>query len=77
MVRRDPRIAVVGIAGPGDPLASDRRDFYIDHYLRDVHLLGPSQFGALFPEARILRERVLGVAKSLIALYRPPVISGR
>jgi SAM-dependent methyltransferase len=52
------------------PLASDRRDFYIEHYLRDVHLLGPSQLRALFPEARILRERLLGVPKSLIALRR-------
>jgi hypothetical protein len=52
------------------PVSSDRRDFYVDHYLRDVRLLGPSQLRALFPEARILRERVLGVAKSLIALRR-------
>ncbi|MGO9009410.1 MAG: methyltransferase domain-containing protein [Bryobacteraceae bacterium] len=52
------------------PLSVDRRDFYIDHYLRDVRLLGPRELRALFPEARILRERVLGVAKSLVALRR-------
>jgi len=40
-------------------------DFYIDHYLRDVHLLGPGELRALFPDALILRERLLGVAKSL------------
>jgi hypothetical protein len=50
------------------PVSADRRDFYIEHYLRDVRLLGPSQLHALFPEARILRERVLGVAKSLVAV---------
>jgi len=54
------------------PLSADRRDFYIDHYLRDVRLLGPRELRALFPEARILRERVLGVAKSLVAVSRFP-----
>ncbi len=52
------------------PLSADRRDFYIAHYLRDVRLIGPGQLRALFPEARILRERLLGVAKSLVALRR-------
>ena len=52
------------------PLPPDRRDFYIDHYLRDVRLLGPSELRALFPDGRILRERSLGVAKSLVALRR-------
>ena len=52
------------------PLPPDRRDYYIDHYLREVRLLGPGQLSALFPEARILRERVLGIAKSLVALRR-------
>jgi hypothetical protein len=50
------------------PVSADRRDFYIDHYLQDVRLLGPGELRALFPEARILRERVLGVAKSLVAV---------
>jgi Methyltransferase domain len=52
------------------PLSPDRRQFYVDHYLRDVRLLGLRQLRALFPEARILRERVLGVTKSLVALRR-------
>jgi len=39
----------------------DRRDFYIDHFLRDIRLL------ELFPGARIIRERFLGITKSLIA----------
>jgi hypothetical protein len=52
------------------PLPTDRRDFYIDHYLRDVRLLGPRQLRGLFPEAKILRECVLGVAKSLVAFRR-------
>jgi ubiquinone/menaquinone biosynthesis C-methylase UbiE len=50
------------------PLPPDRRDFYIDHYLRDIRLLGVCQLRTLFPDARILRERVWGVVKSLVAV---------
>jgi SAM-dependent methyltransferase len=46
----------------------DRRAFYIEHYLNDIRLLGAAELGALFPGARILRERTLGVAKSLVAV---------
>jgi len=53
------------------PVSPDRRDFYIDHYLRDVRLLNAGQVRALFPGARILRERVLGITKSLVAVGRP------
>jgi len=56
------------------PLTADRRDFYIDHYLRDIRLLGPRELRALFPESRILRERVLGVTKSLVAVSRRPYL---
>jgi hypothetical protein len=52
------------------PLPADRRNFYIDHYLRDVRLLGLAELRALFPEAQILRERVLGITKSLVAMRR-------
>ncbi|MGA2194160.1 MAG: class I SAM-dependent methyltransferase [Bryobacteraceae bacterium] len=48
--------------------APDRRDYYIEHFLRDIRLLGPRELRALFPAARILRERFLGVTKSLIAI---------
>jgi hypothetical protein len=51
--------------------APDRRDFYIEHFLRDIRLLGPRELRELFPAARILRERFLGVTKSLIAIRRP------
>ena len=46
---------------------ADRRDFYIEHYLRDVKLLSYHDMQALFPGARIVRERFLGMTKSLIA----------
>jgi hypothetical protein len=49
----------------------DRRDFYIDHFLRDIRLLGMGELQRLFPGARILRERFLGVTKSLIACRLP------
>ena len=45
----------------------DRRDFYIDHFLRDIRLLSFRQVQELFPGARIIRERFLGITKSLIA----------
>jgi len=50
------------------PVSRDRRDFYIEHYLRDVRLLGAGELRALFPGARILRERVVGIVKSLVAV---------
>ena len=46
----------------------DRREFYIEHFLRDVRLLGPAEMKRLFPGARLIRERLLGIAKSLIAI---------
>jgi hypothetical protein len=45
----------------------DRRDFYIEHFLRDVRLLSRRELARLFPGARIIRERFLGLTKSLIA----------
>ena len=38
---------------------------------REIHLLGARDMSRLFPEARIVRERVFGVTKSLIAVWRP------
>ena len=46
----------------------DRRDFYIQHYLNDIRLLSASELAALFPDAKILRERTLDFTKSLIAM---------
>ena len=48
--------------------SADRREFYIEHFLRDIRLLGPAETKALFPGARLVRERFLGIAKSLIAI---------
>ena len=50
---------------------ADRRDFYIEHFLRDIHLLGMGELKRLFPSARLIRERFLGVTKSLIACRLP------
>jgi hypothetical protein len=49
----------------------DRRDFYIEHFLRDIRLLGRGELKRLFPGARIICERFLGVTKSLIACRLP------
>lgn len=46
----------------------DQRDFYIRHYLEEIRLLRARELQDLFPEARILRERFLGLPKSLIAV---------
>jgi ubiquinone/menaquinone biosynthesis C-methylase UbiE len=48
----------------------DRREFYVEHYLRDVRLLSFGEIQALFPSARVLRERFCGVTKSLVAMKR-------
>jgi SAM-dependent methyltransferase len=49
-------------------LSPDRREFYLRHYLEDVRLLSAGDLAALFPEARIIRERFCGWTKSLIAV---------
>lgn len=48
--------------------SGDRRDFYIRHYLEEIRLLREQELQNLFPDACILRERFLGVPKSLIAV---------
>ena len=48
----------------------DRREFYVEHYLRDVRLLSYREMQALFPGARVLRERFWGLTKSLVAVRR-------
>ena len=46
----------------------DRWEFYIRHCSEEVRLLDARQLQAMFPEARIIRERFLGLSKSLIAV---------
>ena len=48
-------------------VSPDRRQFYLDHYLSEVKLLGPRELRRLFPGARLIRERFCGWTKSLIA----------
>ncbi|HZU26178.1 MAG TPA: methyltransferase domain-containing protein [Bryobacteraceae bacterium] len=45
----------------------DRRAFYIQHYLNDIRLLSAADLTRLFPGALVIRERLLGLTKSLIA----------
>ncbi len=47
--------------------SADRREFYIEHYLRDVRLLSLGEMQRLFPGARLVRERFCGITKSLVA----------
>jgi SAM-dependent methyltransferase len=46
----------------------DQRAFYLQHYLTDVQLLDGKAMRRLFPDARLVRERFLGMTKSLIAV---------
>ena len=46
----------------------DRWEFYIRHCSEEVRLLDARQLQEMFPEARIIRERFLGISKSLIAV---------
>ncbi len=50
--------------------SSDRREFYVEHYLNDIRLLDENELRKLFPGAVILRERFLGLTKSLVAVGR-------
>jgi hypothetical protein len=47
---------------------ADRREFYLRHYLDEVRLLSAVDLRALFPGARLIRERFCGWTKSLIAV---------
>jgi hypothetical protein len=49
-------------------VSPDRRQFYLEHYLRDIHLLEARELRILFPGARLIRERFLGLTKSLVAM---------
>src|SRR5262249_42949501 len=62
-----PRFSVWGLIS-GAP--ADRREFYLQHYLNDVRLLCHRQMRELFPDGVIVRERFLGLTKSLIAVLR-------
>ncbi len=48
----------------------DRRQFYLDHYLREVKLLSVAELRQLFPRAEVIRERFCGWTKSLVAFGR-------
>jgi hypothetical protein len=58
-----PRLSLAQIALG---LSRDRREFYMIHYLCDVHLLDAAGLRALFPGATLVRERFRGCTKSLI-----------
>jgi hypothetical protein len=45
-----------------------QRDYYIEHFLNELHLLDAPELQALFPDGRIVRERFFGFTKSLIAV---------
>jgi len=46
---------------------ADEKQYFTEHFLNEMHLLGPKDMHALFPAARLRRERWLGWTKSLIA----------
>jgi hypothetical protein len=46
---------------------TEEREFYVNHYLDSIRLLSASDLQALFPGARVVRERFLGWTKSLVA----------
>ena len=48
--------------------SQDRWEYYIEHYLRDIRLLDAADLRAIFPDAQIVRERLFGLTKSLIAV---------
>jgi SAM-dependent methyltransferase len=44
-----------------------------DGMVEEIRLLDADEMNRLFPEATIRREKVVGLTKSLIAVYQPPV----
>jgi len=46
----------------------DQREYYLEHYLRDIRLLDAKRMRHLFPDALLVRERFFGLTKSLIAI---------
>jgi predicted SAM-dependent methyltransferase len=44
-----------------------------DDYLDDVFLLNSKELMSFFPESRLISEKFLGMTKSLIVVYNPPV----
>jgi SAM-dependent methyltransferase len=49
------------------PHTKDVRRDYLEHFLTELRLLDGAELQCLFPQARIKRERFLGLPKSLIA----------
>lgn len=50
----------------------DRRQYYLNHYLNEVRLLSLGEMAEIFPGARLLRERLCGMTKSVVAMRAPP-----
>jgi len=48
----------------------DRRDYYVNHYLESVRLLDETALRGLFPGSAVVKERFLGLVKSLVASRR-------
>lgn len=63
-----PRLSLWSLLSRATP---DQRDFYIRHFLEEIRLLHADELQALFPGSRIVRERFLGLGKSLIACGGP------
>jgi hypothetical protein len=51
-------------------VGASRQKYYISHFLNDIRLIGPRELSRLFPGAKIIRERFLGLSKSLTAVRR-------
>ena len=66
--RLAPRFSLWSLLASATP---DQRDFYIRHFLEDIRLLSAAEMQVLFPDARLYRERFLGLGKSLIAAAGP------
>ncbi len=47
---------------------ADQKEFFKRHFLTELQLLDARRLRELFPKSRIVKERVLGVSKSLIAV---------
>ncbi len=60
-----PRLSLWALAAR---VPADQREFFLRHCTDEVELLDAARMRELFPDAQILRERFLGLPKSLLAV---------
>ena len=67
MTLRAPMVRRWTVWGSITGATGEERRYYVEHFLKDIRLLSPTELAALFPGCRMIRERTFGWTKALIA----------